>query len=538
MNDFVEYPTSFPDSVSLICDNLTLADIKSLSLVSQEWFDATAGILSDRSVFHPSDPECLKTFQRNFKNFTVSNVTSDDINHFLDNLISLLSRKRKLEEESKSQYKKYQIQSLRFESVDLNSDNIYKLKQLQSVTTLEFIWCTFRVDVDFEVHHPINNFTSLDLRTLKVDVDQLIDFFYIVKIIQDNKDSINCFHFTTSKLQLNDSFIESIELPLLEEFYCKSTVYSWNFSGIQAFFEKHPLLKRCFLDGSFIESYTTNAIKANCPLLEELHLERATSAQLQNVTDMKNLKGLSISGPEISKNSLLNLRDLKLEKLSIHIHKSSRLHMKKVDLETLLGGLKNLTEVDFSNSDNLLRHVKTEILCILSRSCPLLTKLDLSGNRSLEEGRQDFEDMKEFENLRVLNLYNTGLKDQTLNAIICPKLQEGNFGETDIKSEALRSFISRCPFMKIFKFRGSRWISDKDVSYVTSHLNYLRNLELQNCTKLTFKSLEHLVKETFISDVTLSVQSFPIPLEQAANINEGFFTKMNRKDCVLNTILR
>lgn len=522
MNDFVEYPTSFLDSVSIICENLTLSDIKSLSLVSQEWFDATAAVLSDRSIFHPTDPEYLKAFQRNFKNFTVSNVSPDDINLFLDNLISLLSRKRKLEEESNYKYKKYQIESLRFESVTLNRVNISKLSQLQTVATLEFIWCTFEVDE----HHPYD-LTSLKLQNLKIDVDKHIDFFYLVKILQDNKDSIKCFHFTTSKLQLNDSFIESVEFPILEEFYCKSTVYTWNFAGIESFFQKHPRLKRCFLDGSFIESYTADAIKANCPLLEELHLERATSAQLQHVPGIQNLKRLSISGPQINKSSLISLSDSKLESLSIHIHKSGRIKMKTVDLETLLGGLKNLTEVDFSNSDNLLKTVKTEILCILSRSCPLLVKMDLSGNRSLEEGRKNFNDMKAFENLRVINLYNTGLKDHALNAIVCPKLHQANLGETDIKPEAMRGFVERCPLLKLFKFRGSRWISDKDVTYLSKHLSYLTNLELQDCTRLTFKSLEYLVKETFISDITISVQSFPMPLEEAAKIKEGFFTKMN-----------
>uniref|UniRef100_T1GVC9 F-box domain-containing protein n=1 Tax=Megaselia scalaris TaxID=36166 RepID=T1GVC9_MEGSC len=482
MNDFVEFPTSFPDAVAIICESLSLSDIKSLSLVSLEWFDATSGILSDRSVFHPSDTEYLKNFKRNFKNFTVSNGTTNDIDLFLDNLIELLRRKRKMEEESQTKYKKYKIESLKFEGISLNSSNISKLSQLQAVTTLEFIWCTFEVNQHEQIEEDLS---SLNLKDMKIDLDKEIDLTYVLKILQDNKNSIKTFHFTTSKLY------------------------------------------KCFLSGSFLSTESARTIKEHCPNLEELTLERATTSQIDHIKELKSLKRLSVSGPEIH---TLNFGDLKLNKLSVHIHNSGRINVTVSDFTVLLAGLPNLTEIDFSNSDNIFKKVKVEIISLLSNNCPLLVKIDLSGNRSLNEKKKI--EVKQFKNLKILNFYNTGLKEQILDLIVCPKLQELNLGETDISPNSFKNFISKTPLLKVLKCRGLQKFTDKEVFFLGESLKYLRNLELQDCSKLTLKSLEFLIKEQFISDITISISQTP-NLEDVLKLKEGFYQKMN----YFNTLL-
>lgn len=478
--DFINYPTRYHDVVSILCGYLEYTQLKSLSLVSREWFEATTSFFVERSTLilkdegNEYDVNNSSRVHRNFKyyNFCNSEYDSLDIN-------SLLTWYKAI----KLEYKNYYIKKLKICGFTLHTSVLKLLKEFEKIKFLEIWYCL----------HPRSSAEtalelSLNLEELRFYVGMGDDRWgYTFKNIVQQNDTLRSvdLYFFHNVGPHDTGLMNLTTLRNLRSVTFKhSTRLKWdtfreickNNGHLRSFSE--PLS----WDN---EPYSYKDIAMICPHIEEINLNYYdTLHELESLRKIKILK-IEIRVPGNSMKALSDLSVVQLPnllELKIADYSYDRNKWNVIDIEKVLLNKRLLTHLtlDYYGDDLGL------LLSVISLKLSNLLFLDLDCKKGEDSTQNSDYEVKTFAKLRVFKLHYSQSNDLFLSQIHAPNLR--TFSIEKINSNVMEHFLRESVLIESFSVNKNDF-EDDFILKVLKSLTFLKHLNLNKSENLTWKSL-------------------------------------------------
>lgn len=472
----------YPTIVSL-CDKLSFQELKSLSLVSKGWYEATNLFIVRRTVikFHKCHP-CEIEFSRNYNDVIIYNSDLNDVDEKLpENLVAL---------------------EISFCRID-DFKPLHKLKKLKSLA----------------IHFPQLFEPSsimdlvLGLQSLEVSTSET-DLSIYQELIRANgsiRSLTLCFTTVDEDLyegEFND-FLRNIHLPKLEHVSLYSCSYLNLSDGLKDFCQNHSDLKVCSLTNLKILDDTITILQKNCKKLEQIKLEKClelTGVTLKVLKLMKELKHLDLARTSFPVKDLERFNPRQLETFTFCFAETARIDgFFTVHLKSMLQSMYNMRVLDLSGlkSDYGVA-LDFKILPFIAEQMPSLVDLNLKQISDVCHGIGDFKEDLMFKNLEKLNISYTKLTDQLLCLITAPKLRILHMDYSYIESRGVLHIVNKSPLIEQLFLPSSCNIGDEDVIYIAGNLSHLRKLDVVFC-QIGEGSFKKLLNETSIEAIGISM---------------------------------
>lgn len=478
--DFINYPTRYHDVVSILCGFLEYTQLKSLSLVSKEWFEATASFFVERSTLilkdegNEYDVSKSSRVHRNFKYYNFCNSEYDSLD-----IQSLLTWYKAI----KLDYRNYHIKKLKICGFTLHTSVLKLLQEFENIKYLEIWYCL----------HPLNAQEipldlSLSLEELRFYVGMGDDRwgFTFKNIVQQNNTlkSVDLYFFHNAGPHdtglLNLTTLRNLRSVTFKH----STRLKWdtfreicrNNRNLRSFSE--PLSW-----GN--EPYSYREIAAICPYIEEINLNYYDS--LHDLESLSNMTGLKIE-IRVPGNSMKALSDLSvlhlpnLLELKIADYSYARTKWNVADIEKVLINKRILTHLtlDYYGDDFAL------LLSVISLKLLNLVFLDLDSKKGEDSLLNNDCEIETFGKLRVLKLHFSQSNDCFLNKIHAPNLRTISIEKMTTRN--MEHFLRESSLIESFSVNKNDF-EDSFILKVLKRLTFLKHLNLNKSENLTWKSL-------------------------------------------------
>lgn len=474
MAKFLENPLSFHLIAGCLCKFLKKNEVQTMSLLARDWKTVTDNIIgTDCEIkINKENINNLNLLSRRYVKFFLEGISSEDLNIFL-----LFIIKRYSQDSSNGKYKRY-LKQLTMKDVQLSDSSLRLLKELEFIEKLFFSTC----NMDF----PYSENMNLSLNELLFTVKSANENELCKNFLSSNKQSLKRIYVTNPEDILP---VDSVHYPHLEHIIFNSTLVNF-----EEFFKKNPQLKKCEFYCMKIPLGTIRMLQKYCPKLDELYLRCCrTREECENFNAecAQKLKVLLINGT-----LNFNLPGTKFEKLNTFVN-NSRTPEYLMSIFPTMPELLNLT---LSRSH---RHVhgyefSSELLKVISESCPKLEKLDLRKIIDINKNCELYE-FKTFERLVHFQCHNTKFNDQLLFSLSMPRLLVVNLKDTCITDKALEYLADNCPLLEEATLGQNSDITDEGVSYMVEKLKNLTFLDLEKCSKITLTTFHTVLAKKMIN---------------------------------------
>lgn len=488
--EFINYPTRYHDVVSILCDYLEYTQLKSLSLISREWFEATSPFFVERSTLilkdegNEFDVNKSSRTHRNFKyyNFCNSEYDSLDIQPLL-----------KWYKETKSINKNYQIKKLKICGFTLHTSILKLLKEFERIKFLEIWYCLHPRDLT-EV--PVD--LTLNLEELRFYVGMGDDRwgFTFMNIVQRNNTLKNVDLYFFHNVGPHDSGLLNLTTlrNLRSVTFKHSTRLKWdtfreicrNNANLQSFSE--PLS----WDN---EPYSYKDIAKFCPDIKVINMNYYdTLHELENLSKIVILRvEIRVSGnstkalTDLSDVQLGQLREFKIADYSYDRNKWNVLDIEKVLLNKTC--LTHLT-LDYYGDDLAM------LISIISLKLTNLISLDLDCKKGVDDSHSKDYKMNTFEKLKVLRLHYSQTNDEFLGNIHAPNLRIVSLERMTMG--IMGHFLRESLLMENFCVNKNDF-SDDFILNILKSLKFLKHLNLNKSENLTWRSLDTFLEHYLIT---------------------------------------
>lgn len=478
--DFIYYPTRYHDVVSILCGYLEYTQLRSLSLVCREWFEATTPFFIERSTLilkdegNEFDVNKSSRTHRNFKYYNFCNSEYDSLD-----IQPLLMWYKKI----KLTYRNYQINKLKICGFTLHTSVLKLLKEFERIKFLEIWYCL----------HPQNASEitvdlSLNLEELRFYVGMGDDRwgFTFMNIVQRNNTLKNVDLYFFHNVGPHDSGLLNLSTlrNLRSVTFKHSTRLKWdtfkeicrNNVNLRSFSE--PLS----WDN---EPYSYIDIARLCPGIEEINMNYYdTLHDLESLSKVMVLKvEIRVAGSsskalcDLSAIQLPNLVELKIADYSYDRNKWDVVNIEKVLLDKIL--LTHLT-LDYYG-DNLAL-----LISVVSSKLPNLISLDLDCKKGEDSSHPNEYEVKTFKKLKVLKLHYSQSNDDFLDKIHAPNLRVISIEK--MTTDVMEHFLSESFLIENLNVNKNDFI-DSFVLKIIRSLTFLKHLNLNKSENLTWKSL-------------------------------------------------
>lgn len=479
--EFITYPTRYHDIVSILCKHLEYTQLKSLSLVSREWFEATCPFFVERSTLilkdegHDYDVKRSARIHRNFKyyNFCNSEFDSLDIRPLLN-----------WYKEMKMVYKNYQIKKLKICGFTLHTSILTMLKEFEKIKFLEIWYCL----------HPRNPSEipvdlSLDLEELRFYVgmgDERWGYTFM-NIVQKNNTLKNVDLYFFHNIGPHDSGLRNLTTlrNLRSVTFKHSTRLKWDT------FKEICKSNRNLMSFSEPlswdnEPYSYSDIAKFCPNIQEINMNYYdTLHELETLSRIKYLKvEIRVSGnsakalSDLSVVRLPNLTELKIADYSYDRNKWNL-----IDIEKVLTNRNLLTclTLDFYGDDLEL------LIAVISKILPNLVHLDLDCKKGEIKSETTDYQVNSFPNLKSLKLHYSHMNDDCLTKIIAPNLRI--FSVENMTMNVMEHFLKESVMVENFSVNKNDF-EDVFLHKILNGFQFLKHLNLNKSEHLTWQALK------------------------------------------------
>lgn len=479
--DFINYPTRYHDVVSILCSYLEYTQLKSLSLVSREWFEATVPFFVERSTLilkdegNEFDVHKSSRVHRNFKYYNFCNAEYDSLD-----ITSLLT----WYEGIKLVNRNYHIKKLKICGFTLHTSLLKLLSKFEKIEFLEIWYCL----------HPRNSMeTNLDLSLKLEELRFYVGMgddrwgFTFMNIVQHNTTlkSVDLYFFHNVGPHdtglLNLSSLRNLRSVTFKH----STRLKWdtfkeicrNNRNLRSFSE--PLS----WDN---EPYSYKDIALICPDISEINMNYYdTLHELESLCKLQIFK-MEIRVPGNSMKALSDLSVVQLPnllELKIADYSYDRNKWNVVDIEKVLLNKKLLTHLtlDYYGDDLAL------LISVISAHLPNLVYLDLDCKKGEDSSQNNDCEIKIFKNLKVLKLHYSQSNDDFLNRIHAPNLRTTSIEK--ITTEVMEHFLHESRLIESFSVNKNNF-EDTFLLKVLKNLKFLKHLNLNKSENVTWKALQ------------------------------------------------
>lgn len=493
----------YPTIVSLF-DKLSFQELKSLSLVSKGWYEATNYFIARRTVikwekYHPCEIE----FTRHYNDVKVCSIGFNDVVEKLPkNLVAL----------------------------DTSLCRIEDFKPLQKFKKLKSLAMHF---VNFAEPSSLMDLV-LGLESLEVTTRETELSIY-QQLIRANGSIRNlslCFSTDYEDLyegEFND-FLRNIHLPNLQQI----SLYTCGNLNIGAclkeFFQNHSGLKACSLINFKISDDTIKVLRKSCDNLEQVKLYKCpelTGATLNELKLMTGLKHLHLGSTNLPVKDLEKFNPRELETFKLCFSETAPIDgLLTVHIKSIFQSMRNMRVLDLSGLKSDYGNVALDfnILPFIAEQMPNLVDLNLNQLSDVCHGIGDFKEDLKFKHLEKLDLSYTDLTDQLLCLINAPKLKILHMNYSYIDITGLHHITKKSPLIEQLFLQSSYRLGDEHVIYIADNLPYLRKLNVEFC-RISEQSYKKLLNETSIEACGVSMDEDYFT--QFAKLKEGF----KEKDC-------
>lgn len=425
-NDLLDF---YPITVNL-CQRLRLDDLKSLSMVSKEWWEATHLAITKRSWFKIDEQRDFE-FLRNYKKVKIHRPY-------------LKCELQKIPQE---------IETLSMRRLKFNS--FKAINRFQKLKNLVLIDCKLPKRL-CNSKDLVKGLTSLvlDIERTSIIKGLVKDAAAIEQLIKANYSlrKFEC-HLKFVNEEIFYNFIQSISLPRLEEFSFFNFHLDCN-NGLRIFAENHAGLKMIKLCDYTVNDETIITFLRSCTMIETIFLKgcnEVTGSIIKSINKMRCLKNLKLEYLHIHSNELMQLDLRRFETFEFTSESESISKINLSQFRNWLPSSTNLRVLDLRQYEcNTFLLPLTSALPLVSERLPNLIELSL-------QGINDHSDDKEippniiFKHLIKLDLCFAGLTDTLLSKIYAPKLQVLNVKKSCLKFEGVKHMIDNSPLLrKIF----------------------------------------------------------------------------------------
>lgn len=473
---FFKDPNAYHIVAQNLCKYLPSNQIKALSTIAFEWKYVTDSILEKECLvkIHKNNVNELQLLSRRYFEFELQGISSEELNVFLRHII-----KRYSEDEKNGKYKRY-LKKLVLIEVDITSENMKLLKELEVVDKLYLSRCNMHFE-SFE-----NQDMNICLKYLLFTVNSANDIEICRNLLSSNRESLECIALSgPAALQVLDPF----HYPKLEKIVFNNATVNF-----EEFFQTNQQIRRCEFELMHLPRGTLQMLQKHCPFLDELCIKSCRTleeSESVNIDCATKLKVLTICG-----SMKFNLPDTKLENLNTFENNSGSPEF----LTSLLPTMPELVNLSLQRSQRTISgfDFSSQLLSVISKNCPKLEKLNLRQVPDLSKNCSLYE-FKKFEKLVILNLAYTKLSDELLFKLSIPKLRFVNIKGTCITDKGLEYLAINCPFLKDVFIGENANVTDEGVSYLVDKLKNLTYLGAERSSKLTQISVHTVASKKLLS---------------------------------------
>lgn len=463
---------AYDPAIVSLCSELSFQELKSLSIVSIGWYEATNSFVINRAVFHLNEKSIQVGFFRKYKQV--------EVRKFLRNW---------------SFIKALCILPDSVEELDLFHNTIISpevFKQLQKLTKLKrlgFYNCRFFTRM------PSPTELALKLETLIacVHAESLDIFEELIKANNSIQNlSLNCANgsfignWTFSEDFETDLnvFLKNINLPVLQSFSITLKIGSLDLElndGMRCFFRNHRNLKVCVFKNLlyYIDDQLIRTLRHNCKHLERFSCDSPEESEytLEEFKLMTKLKHLDLGYSSFDPDEAAEFNPRQLESFTMNF--SGLLSTQTL---SVLQSMTNIRCLDLCS-------VSSSIIPFLAEQMPHLEDLIL---RDWVSGSRPLLSVVKFEILEKLEIYDTeSTADQLLCFINAPRLR---VLLTKFSDSGLRHMVDNSPLIEELMVIEYTDLSGSILTYVADHLLSLSRFGCQT----NAQGLKLLLKYTLI----------------------------------------
>lgn len=479
MEYFINNPCVFHRASRKLCENLSLIEMKSLSLVSRQWFESTGASIVENCVFRAKNSSNVRRTIRHYKRYKLE---SEEVGNILRALHSSIKEKQSLNPK-----KNFDVEKILLENCIMSARDIRSLFNFESLKYLEIIHCRMG-DGSGLIKVP-------SMRLEKLKVNNSVPIFVENLINSSSKHTLKTLHLTTAK----EDLLDRLRIPNLEKFTLWETE---NFYNLDTFLRNHSRLTYCNFEGLQLPDFIFTTISRHLQKLTTLKINRYSDLSdysLVVIKSLQHLENLSISRMSLPTSALTKIGTAKLKTLDLaHLRTSLTFQ----DFEQLFKNMPNLTDLRISYCKE---NITGQVVTLISKSFLNLEVLDLSGNEYL--CREESSSQNIFNNLRRLILDNSRINDNFLRNIQAQKLIELDICLNGVSCDSFQEFILTSPFIKKLYLRNCDCINDQGTNQIVKALTFLEHFEMGQCNNLTIESVRSVLLGSFIRETYLTVNT-------------------------------
>lgn len=469
----------YPVIVSL-CEKLSFQELKSLSLTSKGWWEATDSFMIKRALLNMNKP-CGIEFFRKYKFVRISKVDLKDV------IVRIPDSTEEINLETSG------IDSFK---------QFLKFKRLKNLTVDNF---------SLPQVTPTPTELTLGLQSLRANAtEKSVSLLQTLIGANSSMESLSL-EFSTYNYGLYKKdfkvFIKNIHLPKLLTFSITGFYFDFKDELIE-FFEKHKDLKDCSLNGLEVNTQVVKSLRRNCRNLERLSLETCvgleptqnTSNELKLMTKLKHLD-LSYTSFTVADLEKLHSRQLQTFKMAF-------IWVTTPQAKSILQSMRYLRVLDISQCQGDL---DSSILPYIAETMPQLVdltlrELELCCNGSNKQSYAKFERLEKLE---------MSCSESTFCSLRAPRLRIFTSNNSDIGSNGIRLIVDSSPLLEELTLNNYE-IVESDMEYIATNLHHLRRLQCE----INKQGLKVLLTKTCIEECRLFTRIED--LNEVAKWKEGF----------------
>ncbi|KAL5273802.1 hypothetical protein ACFFRR_000511 [Megaselia abdita] len=485
--DFKQHPLFYEHVVKILCEKLCLTEIKSLSLVSKEWFHATSPMIGEKCTI---SPEQLQKCQRKYKSHKVCSYGE------LQRLVEWF----KVVKKSNRGGRVFYLSSLTVKDIVVNESVLQFIRELENLHTLTLEDCDFSANnkklPSFSVH--LKDLRIIDYRDENKSPEKVRR--KIIRTIWKENSTITDVSLVVYDFAIYESLlVDPNLLPNLESL--DMSVYAPETNKIyDQILQIHSNLKSIVILVDFDDS-KMQFLQESCKRIQtisKIETDNIKASTLRKLQCFENLQSLNMSVRNIRTIKKLagiflpQLRSLNFDAFGIRVH--------EVCLRGILFAVPNLTSIDLRCDFNGL---KGNIFSILANSLPHLMSLVLVRLVITPDFDIPVEKAK-FPKLTLFHMYYSEVMGSVLSEVQAPQLKD--FYAYRTEGKALVHFIKECQFLETFYLASAVDLTDEMVMYAFQNGKFLKYLHLEETKNLSTRVIEAFLA-SFVNMAILKVEN-------------------------------
>lgn len=482
--EFLSNPSGFPEVIKNISEHLSTRELKSLSVVSNDWSHAIKEVLEERAYFNLNCTESAKSITRTYQKFVLSKVNR----MYIKKAMKLLVKYNNIQCDKTKGYK---CDELVLRKLKLTNSGLKLLRSIRKLNSLDIDCCSIPFDFD-EMDF------DLQLQSFTITSDDSVNKDFISKILTSNKYTLK----TINLMIPFDDFSSIFEHTIFDELEKLSLLSNTvSADALEKFFEHHKSLQNfTIMNAVGIQDSTLDSLSRNCANLKVLDLRfplNTTERSVDCINRLHELRALNVLGLLLEGRELSSIHLPKLREFGYGVLRKTSNSIAEKDFESLFCSMPRIRSLNLGHCENQETKVNSKTVALASKCLPELQSLKLNGNYFLCDG--PIEHIDDFKNLETLNLYNTGLTNSFLCNIEAPRLKKIDIGLSDhVSMKGLMHMVEHFKMIETIEMTSCKGITDCAIKLLLNELEFLKFIDARDCP-LSLDGIKYILSDSFIN---------------------------------------